>query len=144
MVEKIGCNLGGLKRLKMLFNRVFQFGMPNEMSSSSLEYTWVVLKRLSNWVFWFGMSNEMSSFQVFFGRTLGVFSLDQIGWSSKVKKALQLGPFNLISQNDMSMNSQHDHVLDWHIGICFTLRPTLDEGRGSNFLGTNLDSFEAN
>jgi hypothetical protein len=25
-----------------------------------------------------------------------------------------------------------------------TLRPTLDEGPGSNFLGTNLDSFEAN
>jgi hypothetical protein len=25
-----------------------------------------------------------------------------------------------------------------------SFRPALDEGRGSNFLGTNLDSFEAN
>jgi hypothetical protein len=29
-----------------------------------------------------------------------------------------------------------------HLGT--KLRPTLDEGPGSNFLGTNLDSFEAN
>jgi hypothetical protein len=30
------------------------------------------------------------------------------------------------------------------IGVCSLYTKTLDEGPGCNFLGTNLDSFEAN
>jgi len=41
----------------------------------------------------------------------------------------------------MVMNSFRKR--DFMLNFCF-LTPTLGEGPGSNFLGANLDSFEAN
>jgi hypothetical protein len=37
----------------------------------------------------------------------------------------------------------YGHLARWVYVYVFTLRPTLDEGPRSNFLGTNLNSFEA-